>query len=178
MLEIIPVTKPYKQVSREWRDSDTVVELHNGVRFGGEEINIIAGPCAVEGAQDILDIAHQLKEAGATVLRGGAFKPRTSPYSWQGLGEEGLKMLARAKEATGMAIVTEALDPEGVDLVAQYADIIQIGARNMQNYTCAASGWPIQHAGAAQAGDVRHHRRVAPRGRVYPGRRKRTGDPV
>jgi len=134
VLEIIPVTKPYKQVSREWRDSDTVVELDNGVRFGGEQINIIAGPCAVEGAQDILDIAHRLKAAGATVLRGGAFKPRTSPYSWQGLGEEGLKMLARAREATGMAIVTEALDPEGVDLVAQYADIIQIGARNMQNY--------------------------------------------
>jgi len=134
VLEIIPVTKPYKQVSREWRDSDTVVELKNGVRFGGDEINIIAGPCAVEGAEDILDIAHQLKEAGATVLRGGAFKPRTSPYSWQGLGEDGLKMLARAREATGLAIVTEALDPEGVDLVAQYADIIQIGARNMQNF--------------------------------------------
>ena len=134
VLEIIPVTKPYKQVSREWRDSDTVVELPNGVQFGGREINIIAGPCAVEGESEILEIAHRLKEEGATVLRGGAFKPRTSPYAWQGLGEEGLNMLARAKEATGMAIVTEALDPEGVDLVVQYADIVQIGARNMQNY--------------------------------------------
>lgn len=134
VLEIIPVTKPYKQVSREWRDSDTLVELPNGVQFGGREINIIAGPCAVEGESEILEIAHRLKEEGATVLRGGAFKPRTSPYAWQGLGEEGLNMLARAKEATGMAIVTEALDPEGVDLVVQYADIVQVGARNMQNY--------------------------------------------
>ena len=147
VLEIISVTKPYKQVSREWRDSDTVVELPNGVRFGGREINIIAGPCAVEGESEILDIAHRLKEEGATVLRGGAFKPRTSPYSWQGLGEEGLKMQARAKEATGMAIVTEALDPEGVNLVAQYADVVQIGARNMQNYPllrrAGQSGLPV-----------------------------------
>lgn len=147
VLEIILVTKPYKQVSREWRDSNTVVGLPNGVQFGGREINIIAGPCAVEGESEILEIAHRLKENGATVLRGGAFKPRTSPYSWQGLEEEGLKMLARAKEATGMAIVTEALDPEGVDLVGQYADIVQVGARNMQNYPLlrkvGRSGMPV-----------------------------------
>ena len=147
VLEIILVTKPYKQVSREWRDSNTVVGLPNGVQFGGREINIIAGPCAVEGESEILEIAHRLKEKGATVLRGGAFKPRTSPYSWQGLEEEGLKMLARAKEATGMAIVTEALDPEGVDLVGQYADIVQVGARNMQNYPLlrrvGRSGMPV-----------------------------------
>ena len=95
---------------------------------------IIAGPCAVESEAQILGIAHQLKAMGATLLRGGAFKPRTSPYSWQGLGEEGLKMLARAREATGLAIVTEALDPDNVDLVADYADVLQVGARNMQNY--------------------------------------------
>ena len=95
---------------------------------------MIAGPCAVEGEAQILDIAHQLKEMGATVLRGGAFKPRTSPYSFQGLGLEGLELLAKAREDTGLAVVTEALDPEGADLVAQYADIVQIGARNMQNY--------------------------------------------
>ena len=134
VLEIISVTKPYKQVSREWREVDTIVELAGGIRFGAAEVPIIAGPCAVEGEDQILDSAHQLKEMGASLLRGGAFKPRTSPYSWQGLGEEGLKMLARAKEATGLAIVTEALEPDSVDLVAEYADVIQIGARNMQNY--------------------------------------------
>ena len=134
VLEIIPVTKPYKQVSREWRAADTIVEVGNEVRFGGSEVPIIAGPCAVESEEQILGIAHQLKGMGASLLRGGAFKPRTSPYSWQGLGEEGLKLLAQAREATGLAVVTEALDPDGVDLVAEYADVIQIGARNMQNY--------------------------------------------
>ncbi len=134
VLEIIPVTKPYKQVSREWRDTDTIVEVAGGIRFGAAEVPIIAGPCAVESEAQILGIAHQLKAMGATLLRGGAFKPRTSPYSWQGLGEEGLKMLARAREATGLAIVTEALDPDNVDLVADYADVLQVGARDMQNY--------------------------------------------
>jgi len=134
VLEIIPVTRPYKQVSREWRDEDTIVDVGGGVCFGGSEVPIIAGPCAVESEEQILDIAHQLRDMGASLLRGGAFKPRTSPYSWQGLGEEGLKMLARAREATGLAIVTEALDPDSVGLVAEYADVLQIGARNMQNY--------------------------------------------
>ena len=134
VLEVIPVTHPYKQVSREWREEDTVVSLSNGTRIGGSDVVIMAGPCAVEGREQILDIAHQLKELGATVLRGGAFKPRTSPYSFQGLGLSGLEHLARAREETGLMVVTEALDPDGADLVAQYADIVQIGARNMQNY--------------------------------------------
>ncbi len=134
VLEVIPVTHPYKQVSREWREEDTVVSLPNGTRVGGNDIVIMAGPCAVEGEEQILDIAHQLKEIGVTVLRGGAFKPRTSPYSFQGLGLRGLELLARAREETGLVIVTEALDPDGADLVAEHADIIQIGARNMQNY--------------------------------------------
>jgi 3-deoxy-7-phosphoheptulonate synthase len=110
------------------------VRLTNGTVFGGSDLVIIAGPCAVESEGQIVGVAHQLKEMGATVLRGGAFKPRTSPYSFQGLGEEGLVLLAKAREETGMAIVTEALDPDGADLVAEYADIVQIGARNMQNY--------------------------------------------
>ena len=135
VLEIILVTKPYKQVSREWRDSNTVVGLPNGVQFGGREINIIAGPCAVEGESEILEIAHRLKEDGATVLRGGAFKPRTSPYSFQGLEENGLKLLAAAKEVSGLPIVTEVMNPREIDLVAKYADIIQVGARNMQNFS-------------------------------------------
>ncbi len=134
VLEVIPVSHPYKQVSREWREEDTVVELDNGTRIGGDEIVLMAGPCAVEGEEQILDLARLLAATGATILRGGAFKPRTSPYSFQGLGVEGLKFLARAREETGMAIVTEALDVETADHVAEYADILQVGARNMQNY--------------------------------------------
>lgn len=134
VLEVIPVTHPYKQVSREWREENTVVELPNGTRVGGDEVVIMAGPCSVESEEQILGIAHQLRAMGATVLRGGAFKPRTSPYSFQGLGMKGLELLAKAREATGMMIVTEAVDPESANAVAEYADIIQIGARNMQNY--------------------------------------------
>jgi len=134
VLEVIPVTHPYKQVSREWKADDTVVRLDNGTAFGGSDVAIIAGPCAVEGEAQIIGIAHDLKSMGATVLRGGAFKPRTSPYSFQGLGKEGLVFLAKARQETGLAVVTEALDPDGADLVAEYADIVQIGARNMQNY--------------------------------------------
>ena len=134
VLEVIPVTHPYKQVSREWREENTVVSLPNGTRIGAADIVVMAGPCAVEGEAEILEIAHRLKEMGATVLRGGAFKPRTSPYAFQGLGLRGLELLAKAREETGLAVVTEALDPDGADLVAEHADIIQIGARNMQNY--------------------------------------------
>ena len=134
VLELIPVTHPYKQVSREWQDEDTVISLPNGTKIGGSDLVLMAGPCSVENEREILDIAHRVKDVGATVLRGGAFKPRSSPYSFQGLGLQGLEFLARAREETGLAVVTEALDPEGVDLVVQYADIVQIGARNMQNY--------------------------------------------
>ncbi len=134
VLEVISVSHPYKQVSREWKEEDTVVTLPNGTRIGGDEIAIIAGPCAVESEDQILRVAGELSVMGATVLRGGAFKPRTSPYSFQGLGEDGLRLLARAREETGMAVVTEALDPNGVSLVAEYADIVQIGARNMHNF--------------------------------------------
>lgn len=134
VLEIIVVTQPYKQVSREWKEEDTLVRLPNGTEVGGRDVVLMAGPCAVESRDQILEIAHRLRGAGATILRGGAFKPRTSPYSFQGLGEEGLRLLAEAREATGMMIVTEALDPESAELVAEYADILQVGARNMQNY--------------------------------------------
>jgi 3-deoxy-7-phosphoheptulonate synthase len=134
VLEVIAVSHPYKQVSREWKEEDTVVRLPNGTEIGGNRVAIMAGPCAVESREQIVGIAEQLRGMGATVLRGGAFKPRTSPYSFQGLGEEGLRLLAEARELTGMAVVTEAIDPDGVQIVAEYADIIQIGARNMQNY--------------------------------------------
>ncbi len=134
VLELIPVTHPYKQVSREWQDENTLVSLPNGTKIGGSDLVLMAGPCSVENEREILDIAHRVKDVGATVLRGGAFKPRSSPYSFQGLGLQGLEFLARAREETGLAVVTEALDPDGVDLVVKYADIVQIGARNMQNY--------------------------------------------
>lgn len=134
VLEVIPVTHPYKQVSREWREEDTVVRLPNGTTVGGNDVVVMAGPCAVESEEQILEIAGVLRALGVTVLRAGAFKPRTSPYSFQGLGMKGLELLAKARAETGMMIVTEALDPEGADAVAEHADIIQIGARNMQNY--------------------------------------------
>jgi 3-deoxy-7-phosphoheptulonate synthase len=133
--EIIHVTQPYKQVSREWKSENTVVQLPGGLSIGGTEVVVIAGPCSVENEAQILETAKLVRQAGAAILRGGAFKPRSSPYSFQGLGLEGLKLLAKAREETGLLIVTEAMDPEGVDLVAEYADIIQIGARNMQNFS-------------------------------------------
>jgi 3-deoxy-7-phosphoheptulonate synthase len=132
--QVIHVTQPYKQVSREWRPDPTVITLPNGARIGADEVVVMAGPCSVESEQQIMTAARQCREAGATVLRGGAFKPRSSPYSFQGLGVPALQLLARARQETGLAIVTEALEPDLVDVVADVADIVQIGARNMQNY--------------------------------------------
>jgi 3-deoxy-7-phosphoheptulonate synthase len=133
--EIIHVSRPYKQVSREWKSENTVVRLPGGVAVGGTEVVAIAGPCSVESEGQILEAARQVREAGAVILRGGAWKPRTSPYAFQGLGRPGLKLLAKAREETGLLICTEAMDPEGVGYVAEVADIIQIGARNMQNFS-------------------------------------------
>ncbi|MBI4315195.1 MAG: 3-deoxy-7-phosphoheptulonate synthase [Chloroflexi bacterium] len=129
----MPVLKPFKLASRDMHPADSLIPL-NGNKVGAPEVVIIAGPCSVESRSQILETAHAVKEAGATALRGGAFKPRTSPYSFQGMGEEGLALLAEAREATGLPVVTEAMSPEQVPLVAKYADVIQIGARNMQNY--------------------------------------------
>jgi 3-deoxy-7-phosphoheptulonate synthase len=147
VLEVIEVSQPYKQVSREWKADDTVIQLFNGTQIGGPEMVMMAGPCAVESREQILESAQALREMGATILRGGAFKPRSSPYSFQGLGETGLQYLAEAREATGLAIVTEAVDPESLAVVQEYADIIQIGARNMQNYAllrkAGRSGKPV-----------------------------------
>jgi 3-deoxy-7-phosphoheptulonate synthase len=134
VLEVIPVSHAYKLVSREVKNEDSVVHI-GSVPVGGPELTLVAGPCAVESKEQTLIVARAIKDAGAHVLRGGAFKPRTSPYSFQGLGEEGLKILAEAREATGLPVVTEALDSESVDLVERYADAIQIGARNMQNFS-------------------------------------------
>ena len=135
VLEVIPVTQPYKQVSREWREDPTVIKLKNGTVIGGRDVVLMAGPCSVENEEQISSVARSIRKAGATVLRGGAFKPRTSPYAFQGLGREGLELLARARDETGLAVVTEALDVQGLEMVVEYADILQIGARNMQNYS-------------------------------------------
>jgi len=133
--QIIHVTQPYKQVSREWRAENTVVDLGYGVTVGGDSVVVIGGPCSVESEEQIMSAARIVKAAGGTALRGGAFKPRSSPYSFQGLGEKGLELLGRAGKATGLPVVTEAMDAEGAHLVAEVADCIQIGARNMQNYS-------------------------------------------
>ncbi len=133
--KVIHVSNPYKQVSREWRAENTVVTIAPGVSFGGTAIPVLAGPCSVETEVQILESARLVKAAGAVGLRGGAFKPRSSPYSFQGLGKKGLELLALAKRETGLAIITEAMDDEGAHLVAEVADCIQLGARNMQNYS-------------------------------------------
>jgi 3-deoxy-7-phosphoheptulonate synthase len=132
--DAIRVTQPFKLVSREVKDEDTVVQV-GPVKFGAGHVAIIAGPCAVESKEQILSAAHAVKAAGAVLLRGGAYKPRTSPYDFQGLREEGLELLSLARKETGLGVVTEVKDTESVDLVAQHADMLQVGARNMQNFS-------------------------------------------
>ena len=132
--QLVPITKPYKLSSREFQPADTVIKVGGATIGGGEEIAIIAGPCAVETEEQVLSTARAVKAAGANILRGGAFKPSTSPYHFRGLGEEGLKILALAKEETGLPLITEVLAPGDVELVVRYADILQVGARNMQNF--------------------------------------------
>jgi 3-deoxy-7-phosphoheptulonate synthase len=134
VVQCIPVTKPYKLISREVRQENSIIDV-SGEPIGGKEITVIAGPCAVESKDQIFLIASKLSQMGVKFFRAGAFKPRTSPYSFQGLGEEGLKLLAQVREQTGMKIVSEAIDNETVDLAADYVDVIQIGARNMYNYS-------------------------------------------
>ena len=129
----VAVLKPFKLVSRDFQQEDTTVNV-NGVVFGASSISIIAGPCSVEDRAQLLESAHAVKAAGAQALRGGAFKPRSSPYSFQGLGEKGLQLLAEAREQTGLPVVTEVMTPEQLPLVTRYADVLQVGARNMQNY--------------------------------------------
>jgi 3-deoxy-7-phosphoheptulonate synthase len=131
---VVPILKPYKLASKEVKLERTVVEIAPGVTVGGDQLVVMAGPCSVESEEQILETAHAVKASGATVLRGGAYKPRSSPYSFQGMEEEGLKLLAMAREETGLPIVTEVVNPRDVDLVAKYADVMQVGARNVQNF--------------------------------------------
>jgi 3-deoxy-7-phosphoheptulonate synthase len=130
--EVIPILKPYKLASREFRPNDTVVDVA-GSKIGGNELVVIAGPCSVENEEQLLETATRVRQAGATLLRGGAYKPRTSPYAFQGLGEDGLRLLALAREKTGLGIVTEVMESSEVEIVADYADMLQVGARNMHN---------------------------------------------
>jgi len=133
--KVVPIVQPYKLASREIKEETSRINVNDNVVIGNEKISVIAGPCSVEDEEQLMTIAQNVKNSGATMLRGGAFKPRTSPYSFQGLGEEGLKLLAKARELTGLPIVTEIMDPDDIDLLEQYADVLQIGARNSQNYS-------------------------------------------
>jgi len=132
--DAIRVSQPFKLVSREVKEEDTVIDV-GGARIGGKAICVMAGPCSVESKEQLLEAAHGVKRHGATFLRGGAFKPRTSPYEFQGMGEEGLKLLALAREETGLKVVTEVMDADDLPMCAEYADVLQIGARNMQNFS-------------------------------------------
>ncbi len=142
----VPILRPFKLASRDLQPRDTVISL-DGIKIGGDEVVVMAGPCAVESRSQLLEAAQAVKEGGGKVLRGGAFKPRTSPYSFQGLGQEGLELLAEAREATGLPVVTEVIAPHDVPLVAQYADVLQVGARQMQNFSLlhavGESGRPV-----------------------------------
>ncbi|HNT33871.1 MAG TPA: 3-deoxy-7-phosphoheptulonate synthase [bacterium] len=135
---VVPILRPFKLSSREVRPETTIVDV-KGVKIGGKALVVMAGPCAVESREQILEVAHAVKEAGAHILRGGAFKPRTSPYSFQGLAEQGLKFLAEASQATGLPVVTELVDAHQLDMVQDYVDMIQIGARNSQNFFLLSS---------------------------------------
>jgi 3-deoxy-7-phosphoheptulonate synthase len=132
--KVLPILKPYKLASKDFKPDPSRIDVGRDIIIGGKKIEVMAGPCSVENRDMILDIAEKVKKAGATMLRGGAFKPRTSPYSFQGLGEEGLKYMAEAREKTGLLVVTELMDMRNIDLFIKYVDVIQIGARNMQNY--------------------------------------------
>jgi len=132
--KVIPVLAPYKLVSREFKGEDSVIDVGKGIKIGGKKIVVMAGPCAIESFETLREISIEVKKAGATVIRGGAFKPRTSPYSFQGLGEDGLKHLQHVGSELGLVTVSEVMDPRDVELVVHYADILQIGARNMQNF--------------------------------------------
>ncbi|MDD4956512.1 MAG: 3-deoxy-7-phosphoheptulonate synthase [Candidatus Omnitrophica bacterium] len=131
---VIPILKPYKLASLDYRSEPTVIDVGGGVKIGGKRLVVMAGPCSIEGRDMLIETALKVKEAGATMLRGGAFKPRTSPYSFQGMGEEGLKYMAEAGKITGLKVVSELMDIRNIDLMLKYCDMIQIGARNMQNF--------------------------------------------
>ena len=157
---VLPTKRAYRLASREYRPEPTEIRLGDVV-IGGDQVVIMSGPCSVESRDLLIEAAIHAQKAGATVLRGGAFKPRTSPYSFQGMAEDGLKILAEARDLTGMPVITEVMSSETVPLVSEYADILQIGTRNMQNFHLLLRGRPSAQAGVAQAGHDVDHRGIA-----------------
>ena len=175
---VVPILKPYKLASSQLKHGERTVLEIGGRRIGGEHFALIAGPCTVESRDQTLTTAEVVAAAGATMLRGGAYKPRTSPYAFQGLGQEGLRLLAEAKELTGLPIVTELMDARDLEPVLEVADVIQIGARNMQNYPLLAEIGRSQLPGADQARPVEHARGAAHGRRVRPQGGQRGGHPL
>ena len=167
---VLPILQPYKLASKEVKKERSIIRVTDTVAVGGKELIVMAGPCSVGGEEQIIETALAVREAGAQMLRGGAFKPRTSPYSFQGLEEEGLKLLAKAREASGLPVVTEVINPETVELVAEYADMLQIGARNVQNFALLKGSGPDPQAGAAEARHVMTIRGIPHERRVHPQR--------
>ena len=175
--DAIAIAHPFKLVSRQVRKESSVVDIA-GVKVGGEHIVIIAGPCSVESREQMLETAVGVKKAGARMLRGGAYKPRTSPYDFQGLGVEALKILAEARKVTGLPIVTEVMSTEDVDLISEYADVLQVGARNMQNFALLRRLAKAERPILLKRGPSATIKGMAARRRVLAGRRKLSGDPL
>ena len=173
--DIISISQPFTLVSRELQRQGTVVDV-KGVKIGGAELVVIAGPCSVESREQLLETARGVKASGAHLLRGGAYKPRTSPYDFQGLGVEGLKLLKEAREETGLPIVTEVMGIEDLDAVVEYADMLQVGARNMQNYPLLRRLATVPRPVSAEARPFGHDQGMAPGGRVSAfGRQSQRG---
>ncbi len=181
VIECIPVSKPYKLVSRDVKAENTIVRIPTAlgeVAFGGTNVGMVAGPCAIETREQAFTVAKQVKAAGARLFRGGAYKPRTSPYSFQGLGEAGLQIMADVRKEFGLGIITEAIDNETLDLVEEYADVIQIGARNMQNFSLLKRAGRAKKTRPAEARHVRHARRIPDGGRIPDVRRQLRRNPL
>ena len=177
--EVIIVSKPYKLVSRDVKEEDTVVRFPGSDgTFGGRDLGIIAGPCSIESRDQAFAVAERVAKTGARFFRGGAYKPRTSPYAFQGLGEDALKIMAEIRERFGLMIMTEAIDNESLDLVAQYADCIQIGARNMQNFSLLKKAGRMRKPVLLKTRDVGDSGRVSDGCRIHHERRQLSGDPV
>ncbi len=165
---VMRITAPYKFVSKEFRKGKTRIKIA-GTEIGGDEFVVIAGPCSVECEEQIMRSAEGVAKAGAKLLRGGAYKPRTSPYDFQGMEEEGLKLLQKAKKATGLGIVTEVMGDRDVELVAQYTDVMQVGARNMQNFMLSEGARKMWPAGSAEARSEQQHQRIVDERGIYRG---------